>query len=175
MISKETKQAAAKTLTDQGTPFHVDYLDQTFDFCIRSLKLGTLIQISEQSAELTEIDKDTKETDVIRSMAYDIPIKARIIALAIINSKPIPERPKKSLFDFKKQPFNPEYLDENELTEFFQKTLDTKELKILTDIITEKMGIVDFFQSTVSLKGINLLDQAGSKTVTDQPTPSGEE
>lgn len=174
MVSKQTKQDAAKALTDHGVPFHIDYQDQTFDFSIGKLKLGTLVQISEQTADLTPFDNSTRETDVVLAMAHDAPIKARIIALAIINSKPISERPKRSLFDFKKQPFSPEFLDENELTEFFLKTLDSDETNRLTNIILKMMGITVFFQSTVSLKGIDLLTEA-SKTVTDQLTLSGEE
>lgn len=174
MISKETKQAAAKTLADQGTPFRVDYNDETFDFCIGKLKLGTLVQMSEQTSLLSEITDKTKTTDVVRSMANDAPIKARIIALAIINSKPKPERAKKSLFDFKKKPFDPKFLDQNELTEFFLKTLDSEETNRLTNVILERMGINHFFQCTVSLKGIDLLGEI-SKTVTGQPSPSGDE
>lgn len=171
MVSKKTKQEASIALTDSGKKFKVN----EFEFTIRKLKLGTLIQISEQSALLSQATDQTKQTDQIKAMAIDAHIKARIIALAIINSQPIPERPKKRLFDFKKEPFDPMYLDEVELTEYFLKTLDSEETNRLTNLILSQMGINDFFQSTISLIGIDLLNQTGSKMVTDQPTLSGEE
>lgn len=171
MISKEIKQKAAGLATDKGIDFKVD----EYEFCLPKLVLGTLIQISELSDGLTDVNEKTTLTHVIKSMANDAPIKARIIATAIINSKPVPERPKKKLLDFKKEPFNPKYLDIEELTKFFTNNIDSEQSKTLVDLIKVQMGINDFFQSTVSLKGINLLDQTGSKTVIDQPTPSGEE
>jgi len=170
MVSKELKQKASQSLTDQGVKFKVN----EFEFDIRKLKLGTLIQISEQSETLSPATDTTTSSAVIKNMKADCIIKARIISLAIINSQPIPERPKRGLFYFKKQAFSPEYLDENELTEFFLKTLDSEETNRLTNIIIDQLGINDFFQSTVSLKGIDLLKEI-NETVTGQPIPSGEE
>lgn len=169
-MNKETTQKAAQAITDQGVNFNVN----EYEFCIRKLKLGTLVLISELSQKLTETSDKTTLTHIVKAMANDAPVKARIIAIAIVNSQPIPERPKKKLFDFKKQPFNPKYLDVDELSDFFLKTLDSEETNNLTNIILSQMGINDFFQSTVSLTGIDLLKEI-SKTVTDQPLLSGEE
>jgi len=171
MISKEIKQKASDLATDKGIDFKVD----EYEFCLPKLVFGSLVQISKLSDSLTEVSEKTTLTHVIKSMANDAPIKARIIATAVINSKPKPEREKLSFLNFKKKPFDPKYLDIDELTEFFINNIDSEQSKTLVDLIKVQMGINDFFQSTVSLKGINLLDQTGSKTVIDQPTPSGEE
>lgn len=174
MVSNETKQKAAKTLNDVGTPFNVDYQGRNFEFCIRKLYLGTLIRISELQSQLMPVSDKSTIPAIIKGMANDAPIKARIIAVAIINCKPNPNKSIKSLFSFKKKPFNPELLDENELTDFFIKTLDSEEVNQLTDIIVGQLGVNFFFQSTVSLKGIDLLKEI-SKTDTDQLTQSGDE
>lgn len=168
-MENSTKQKAANALTDTGVEFKVDQ----FTFCIRKLKLGTLIQISEASLCLSPLSEETKSTDIIKTMYTDALVKARVIALAIINSQPIPHRPKKSLFEFGKKTFDPKYLDEHELTDFFLKSLDSEQMNAIVNVIISQMGINDFFQSTVSLIGIDLLKEI-SKTVTDQLTPSGE-
>lgn len=161
---KEIKDKAANVLTDTGSKFYVN----EHEFIIRPLKLGTLVQISQQVNILTPATKNnaTRE-EQIKLMANDAPIKARIIALAVINSKPR----KKKIFDFKSSHEN---FNADQLTEFFLNELDSSDTNRISNLIISMMGINDFFQATVSLKGIDLLTEE-SKTVTDQPIQFGGE
>ncbi|MCW0484065.1 hypothetical protein [Gaoshiqia sediminis] len=172
MVDIKTKQEAAATLTGKGIGFSVEENGKVHHFCIPQLKLGTLIQISEAKLNLTVFDKNAKAVDIISSMATDAQIKARIIALAVINSKPVPER-RRSILSLGSKPINPELMDEDELTGLFLRTLDSEETNKLIKVIVKQMGIDDFFVSTVSLAGINLLEMSG--TVTSQHSPSGDE
>lgn len=174
MVDIKTKQEAAATLTGKGLGFSVEENGQVHHFCIPQLKLGTLIQISEAKLNLTVFDKNAKGVGIISSMAKDAPIKARIIALAIINSKPVPKRKRRSILSLGSKPLNPELMDEDELTELFLRTLDSEETNKLIKVIVKQMGIDDFFVSTVSLTGIDLLERMGG-TVTGQHSPSGDE
>ena len=155
MVSKKTKQKAADLLTDQGTRFQVKFMGFNLKLSIKQLTLGTLIQISKEQLKIKRPNSEIKATEIIESFSENAKPQARIIALACVNSK-----------------FQP--LRKRFLTWLFVKKLTAQELNKLTSIVIESMGVNDFFVSTVSLKGIDLLNQI-SATVTSQPSPFGEE
>lgn len=172
-VDKETKQKAAEAITEKATEFQIVDNGKTYNFFMSGLKLQTLIDISAETSKLTLHNQTASPSQVIASMQKDAEIQAKIIALAVINSNELNSK-KKSIFSLFKKTIRPEAMPLSELTKFFLKTLDSEQLLNLSNLVKEKTGYTDFFLSTVSLRGINLLE----KTVTadtDQPAQSGDE
>ena len=155
MVSNKTKQKAADSLLENGMKFQVKAFGLNLKFSIKKLVLGTLIQISQEQSKLNKPNSKTTTADVISEFSNDCKPMARIIALAVCNSK-----------------FQP--LRKSILTWIFLKTLTSQELEKLTYIVVDSMGTDFFFRSSISIRGIDLLNQT-NKMVTDQPGLSGEE
>jgi hypothetical protein len=172
-VNKETKQKAAEAITEKATEFQIVDNGKTYNFFMSGLKLQTLIDISAETSKLTLHNQKASPAQVIASMQNDAEIQAKIIALAVINCKDANDTTKR-LFPWFKKAIEPETMSLPQLTKFFLKTLDSEQLLNLSNLVKEKTGYTDFFLSTVSLRGINLLE----KTVTadtDQPAQSGDE
>lgn len=181
-MKSETKIKAAETLTGKETEFKIIDKGKEYTLSMSGLKLQTLIDISAETEKLTLYSTkedgtgSPKPFEIIRSMKNDAEINAKIIALAVINCKPPVKPEKRSFFPFRKniEPENMGLPQLMQLTKFFLRTLDSDQLHTLSNLVKEKTGYTAFFLSTVSLRGINLLE----KTViqdTGQPAESGEE
>ena len=183
-MDPKIKQKAAEAITEKGTEFHIVENGKTYTFSMSGLKLKTLIDISAEQEKLTLHREDVSPVEVMLSMKDDGPIKAKIIALAVINSKDIPKRPQPKPTIWRKigiakqshsvEECDPLYMTLEQLTKFFLKTLKSDSLNTLSNLVKEKTGYTDFFLSTVSLRGINLLNKTNTVD-TDQPAPFGEE
>ena len=180
MVSDKIKQKAAESITDKPVEFTVDYNGQKLPFAIKKLVLETLIKISGERAKLVKFDSETTNMGVINSMGTNAPILARCVAIAVINSQPIPVKKKSKIKFFtaeNKTPIDftePEYLNESELTDLFIKTLDSVELAKLSKAVVMQMDSDFFFAAMVSMGGIDLLEKSKTKD-TDPLIPSGEE
>lgn len=182
MVSEKTKQKAAESITGKAIEFTVNHNGEKLQFAINKLVLETLIAISGQRAKLVKFDNETTNMDVINSMGTNAPILARCIAIAVINSQPIPQRElgkrKFQIFSVEKEkPIDftePKYLNESELTELFIKTLDSEELAKLSKAVVTQMDSDFFFAAMVSMGGIDLLEKTKT-TDTDPLSPFGEE
>jgi hypothetical protein len=183
-MNPETKIKAAEAITEKGTEFHIPYKGEVYTFSMSGLKLQTLIDISAEQEKLTLHNQKASPVEVIAAMKTDAEIQAKIIALAVINSKDIPQRPEPEQTVWQKigiakksipvEEYDPAYMTLDQLTKFFLKTIDSKHLNTLSNLVKEKTGYTAFFLSTVSLRGINLLEK--TETVdTGQPAQSGEE
>ena len=172
-MNQKTKQKAAEALTGKETEFTIIDDGKEYSLSMSGLKLQTLIDISAETEKMTLHNEGAKPFEVIREMKTDAEINARIIALAVINCKQANFTTKR-LFPWFKKAIEPANMTLKELTKFLLKTLDSDQLYTLSNLVKEKTGYTAFFLSTVSLRGINLLE----KTVTadiDQPVQSGEE
>lgn len=176
MVSEKIKQKAAKSLTDKGEKFSVNYKGQKLEFTIKKLVLETLIRISGERSRLVKYTKDTKSLEVIQSMGKNAPILARCVAIAIINSQPVPNPEKKRRFRWfrKEEIIDTKYLTEDQLTKIFRESLTSQELNTLNKLIVEQMDSDYFFAATISIGGIDLL-RPMSEMVTDPHSQSGEE
>lgn len=183
-MNPETKQKAAEAITEKGTEFQITDKGKTYTFSMSGLKLQTLIDISAEQEKLTLHGQNASSVQVMLSMKTDAEIQAKIIALAVINSKEIPQRPEPPKTFWQKIGFkgqktiieeqDPTYMTLDQLTLFFLRTIDSEHLNVLSNLVKEKTGYTAFFLSTVSLRGINLLEKTETAVI-DQPAPSGEE
>lgn len=172
-MKSETKIKAAETLTGKETEFQIIDKGKEYTLSMSGLKLKTLIEISAETEKMTLHNDGAKPFEVIRSMKTDAAIQAKIIALAVINCKEANNTTKR-LFPWFKKAVEPMQMTLSELTKFLLKTLDSDQLYALSNLVKEKTGYTAFFLSTVSMRGINLLE----KTViqdTNQPAQSGDE
>ena len=178
-MKSETKIKAAEALTGKETEFKIIDNGKEYTLSMSGLKLQTLIDVSAETERLTLYSTKEDGTgsplpfEIIRAMKTDAEINARIIALAVINCKEANDTTKR-LFPWFKKAIEPANMDLQQLTKFLLKTIDSDQLHTLSNLVKEKTGYTAFFLSTVSLRGINLLE----KTViqdTGQLAESGEE
>ena len=172
-MKSETKIKAAETLTGKETEFKIVDRGKEYTLSMSGLKLQTLIDISAETEKMTLHSEGAKPFEVIKAMKTDAEIQAKIIALAVINCKEANDTTKR-LFPWFQKAIEPANMNVSQLTKFLLKTLDSDQLYTLSNLVKEKTGYTAFFLSTVSLRGINLLE----KTViqdTDQLAESGEE
>lgn len=155
MESNILEQKAADSLIENGVKFTVKAFGINFRFTIKKLYLGTLIQISKEKSKLIKYSDKTTEPDVISSFENDCKLKARIIALAVVNSK-----------------FQP--LRKHFLTWLFLKKITAEELLTLTEIVIDSTGTAFFFKSSILLQGLNVIAKNQEMNMSKQ-TPSGEE
>lgn len=167
------KQKAAEAITEKATEFQITDNGKTYTFSMSGLKLKTLIDISAEQEKLTLHSQKASPVEVMMSMKTDAEIQAKIIALAVINCKEANETTKR-LFPWFKKSIEPANMDLPQLSKFLLKTLDSDQLYTLSNLVKEKTGYTAFFLSTVSLRGINLLEKTET-AVTDQHAPSGDE
>jgi hypothetical protein len=183
MVTEEVKKKASDSLTGKGVGFSVNYRGKEIHFTIGKLYLKTLIRISGEVAQLTKYSKYTKSGELIQSLSNNAPILARIIAIAIINSKPIPEKPKPdkkliwNIFTKKKSihdEIEVQYLNENQITEILLEALHSEDSNSLSKVVFNQMDSDYFFAATISIGGIDLLKRM-EEMVTDPLSQSGEE
>lgn len=155
MESNILEQKAADSLIENGVKFRLKAFGINFKFTIKKLYLGTLIQISKEKSKLIKYSDKTTEPDVISSFENDCKHKARIIALAVVNSK-----------------FQP--LRKHFLTWLFLKKITAEELLTLTEIVIDSAGTAFFFKSSNLLQDLEIL-KSQAATDASEHTPSGEE
>ena len=178
-MKSETKIKAAETLTGKETEFTIIDNGKEYSLSMSGLKLQTLIDISAETEKLTLYSTQEdgagspKPFEIIRAMKTDAEINAKIIALAVINCKEANDTTKR-IFPWFQKAIEPASMTLPKLTKFLLKTLDSDQLHTLSNLVKEKTGYTAFFLSTVSLKGINLLEKTAIQ-VTGQPAESGEE
>jgi hypothetical protein len=173
MISNETKQKAADSITNQGINFSIEFNGCEYLFTINKLVLKTLIRISGEVSKLAKYNLKTSSVEVILSVAGNAKILTRCIAIAVINSKP---RKRKPFFNylFPAKQSETEFMSEDELTNLFTLTFDSEQLRILSNAVVTQMNTADFFAATISIGGIDLLKQT-DEMVTGPHSQSGEE
>lgn len=155
MENDKLTEKAADSLTENGVKFRLKAFGINFRFTIKKLYLGTLIQISKEKSKLKRYSDKTTEPEVISSFENDCKHKARIIALAVVNSR-----------------FQP--LRKHFLTWLFLKKLTSEELLKLTEIVIDSTGTAFFFKSSNLLQDLEIL-KSQAATDTSEHTPSGEE
>ncbi len=153
---EEIQNKAADATTDQGTKFKIRVLWFKIRLSIKPQRLGTIILQSKERSKIVQFDSDVTPVKILDGLSDSVKPMARIISLSILNNRV-------RIFWFNRV-----------LTLLLLWSLKTKELRQLTAVTISQMGIEDFFHTTVLLRSINQLERRG-ETVTDQPTPSGDE
>lgn len=173
MITNETKQKAADSISNHGINFSIEFNGREYLFTINKLVLKTLIRISGEVSKLAKYNLKTSTVEVILSVDRNAKILTRCIAIAVINSKP---RKRKSVlnFLFPGRQNKTEFMNEDELTRLFTLTFDSEQLRILSNAVVTQMNTADFFAATISIGGIDLLKQT-DEMVTGPLSQSGEE
>ena len=165
--TNETLSQAADTIFDRAVTFSVEIIRPTWvqrlkkervkNFAILPATLGTMTRISK---ELLEIDgANFRKEDLLNSnfelMANNAERMARIIAIAANGNSSKP--PSK------------------ELIHFFLKNITAKELLGLVEIVLKQIDTVNFLNSIILARGINVLKMnpktQGSEIASG--TPSG--
>jgi hypothetical protein len=141
----------ADAITEKATTIEVDILHPTWlqklrkqtrkTFELKPATLGTLVKISKEmlSIEVEEADKGNFMLLAQKLMAAHSSRLARIIALAIANSK---EDPPQSLIDF------------------IQYNMSAEKMAIVAAHVLQKMDITSFVSSIISIKGTNILEMS---------------
>lgn len=148
-------QKASDSLTGNGVQFAIKAFGINLNFTIKKLVLGTLIQISKEQSKIEQYSTESTTADVISSYKANCKPMARIISLAVVNSR-----------------FQP--LRKHFLTWLFLKKLTSEELLKLTEIVIDSTGTAFFFKSSILLQGLEIL-KSQEATDTSEHTPSGEE
>ena len=155
MQEKEVKTKVADSVLDNSVKFSIEtglLFPKRVKLSVRPLRLGTLIYISKEQENVSEVELSKDVLPAIAKLSANIKPATKIVAYSILNS-----RVKIKLFS-------------GIFSRWLAWRISPKELNSLLALSLKQSEVTDFFGSTVLLKGMGLLEQKKSKAVTSRET-----